>query len=90
MSYGTADTMPTPVLHKTFFSNPTPMMNQMREEPHKLGIGSTGSGDGYGMAALEGMVAALEVSPFHLYAIPYNSGTISCKTLSKGESSRKL
>lgn len=67
MSYGTADTMPTPVLHKTFFSNPTPMMNQMREEPHKLGIGSTGSGDGYGMAALEGMVAALEVCLFHLY-----------------------
>lgn len=70
VSYGTADTMPTPVLSKIFFSNPTPMMNQMREEPHKLGIGRTGSGDGYGMAALEGMVAALEVCPSHLYRRP--------------------
>ena len=36
-------------------------MKDMREDPHKLGIGQTGSGGGYGMAALEGLVAAIEV-----------------------------
>ncbi|KAI0656488.1 hypothetical protein C8Q70DRAFT_337759 [Cubamyces menziesii] len=61
VSYGTVDTMPTPVLAKLFFSPPANMMKDMREEPHKLGIGQTGSGGGYGMAALEGLVAAIEL-----------------------------
>ncbi|KAI9001451.1 hypothetical protein BD414DRAFT_574886 [Trametes punicea] len=61
VSYGTADTLPTPVLSKVFFSPPQPMMKDMREEPHKLGIGQTGSGGGFGMAALEGLVAAIEL-----------------------------
>ncbi|KAI9059830.1 hypothetical protein FKP32DRAFT_1679522 [Trametes sanguinea] len=61
VSYGTADTMPTPVLAKTFFSPPQTMIKDMREEPHKLGIGQTDCGGGYGMAALEGLVAAIEL-----------------------------
>ncbi|KAI0363607.1 hypothetical protein BV20DRAFT_975507 [Pilatotrama ljubarskyi] len=36
-------------------------MKEMREEPLRLGIGQTGSGGGYGMAALEGLVAAVEL-----------------------------
>ncbi|OSC98501.1 hypothetical protein PYCCODRAFT_1439190 [Trametes coccinea BRFM310] len=61
VSYGTADTMPTPVLSKVFFSPPQTMIKDMREDPQKLGIGQTDSGGGYGMAALEGLVAAIEL-----------------------------
>ena len=63
--------MPTPVLAKLFFSPPANMMKDMREEPHKLGIGQTGSGGGYGMAALEGLVAAIEVRAARPQGYPY-------------------
>ena len=33
----------------------------MREDPAKLGVGHTSSGGTRGMAALEGLVAAIEV-----------------------------
>lgn len=61
VGYGTADARPTPVVHKTFFIQPNLLLVKMREHPQELGIGQTGSGGGYGMAALEGLVAALEV-----------------------------
>ena len=38
-------------------------MKEMREQPHECGIGQTTSGGGQGMAALEGIVTALEVCP---------------------------
>ena len=65
VGYGTADTRPTPILSKIFFNPPPQLLLKMREHPQELGIGQTGSGGGYGMAALEGLVAALEVSFLH-------------------------
>ncbi|KAI0695510.1 hypothetical protein C8T65DRAFT_729899 [Cerioporus squamosus] len=61
VGYGTADTRPTPILNKVFFNPPPQLLVKMREHPQELGIGQTGSGGGYGMAALEGLVAALEM-----------------------------
>lgn len=61
MTYGTADTRPTPLLAKRFFVPVQSMTKELREEPKKLGIGQTTSGGSRGMAALEGLVAALEV-----------------------------
>lgn len=60
VGYATADTRPSPILQKVPFTSLTQMLDKMRQ-PHELGIGQTGSGGGYGMAALEGIVAALEV-----------------------------
>ena len=61
VTYGTADTLPTPILKKIYFGGPQVVMNTLREAPHEYGLGQTGSGGGKGMAALEGLVAALEV-----------------------------
>lgn len=61
VAYGTADTRPTPIVAKHFVMN-APQVLQKLHEPHELGVGQTGSGGSYGMATLEGIVAALEVS----------------------------
>ena len=63
VTYGTADTRPTPILSRAFFAQPSAIMKAMREQSHECGIGQTTSGGGQGMAALEGIVAALEVCP---------------------------
>lgn len=62
MTYGTADTRPRPLLSKRFFVPLSVVTRELREEPSKLGIGQTNSGSGRGMSALEGLVAAIEVS----------------------------
>ena len=62
LSYATADTRPHPIVTKHFFSQPGPLTKSMREQPQDLGIGQTCSGGSQGMAALEGIVAAIEVS----------------------------
>ena len=64
ISYSTADYRPNPILSKQLL----PLSNQQMppprlREPHELGLGQAGPGAGYGTAALEGIVAALEVSP---------------------------
>lgn len=61
MSYGTADTRPTPLIVKRFFAPLGLVMNDLREKPGTLGFVQTGNGGGMGMAALEGLVAAIEV-----------------------------
>ena len=61
LTYATADTRPTPILRTAFFSSPNNVMKEMREQPHECGVGQTTSGGGQGMAALEGIVTALEV-----------------------------
>lgn len=61
VTYAIADTRPTPLLEKRFFVPVQPLTKELREEPSKLGIGQTGSGGSRGMAALEGLVAAIEV-----------------------------
>jgi hypothetical protein len=68
VTYGTADTRPTPLLAKRFFVPfQTQVTKELCEQTKNLGIGLTSSGGNRGMAALEGLVAAVEVSwPFSL------------------------
>jgi hypothetical protein len=61
IGYATSDTRPSPLLSKRFFAPVVATAKEMKEEAAKLGIGQTGCGDGNGMAALEGLVAAIEV-----------------------------
>jgi hypothetical protein len=61
VTYGAADTRPSPLLSKRFFypGFPNPVMKDLCEDPKNLGIGSaTGV---RGLSALEGIVAAIEV-----------------------------
>ncbi|KAK0204626.1 hypothetical protein DFS33DRAFT_1321669 [Desarmillaria ectypa] len=60
VSYGTADTRPTPLLCKRFFADFQPVTKLIKEEPSKLGVGLSSSGT-HGMSALEGFVAAVEM-----------------------------
>jgi hypothetical protein len=61
VTYATADTRPSPLLCKRFFADLQPVTKEIKEEPGNLGIGQTTSGGSRGMAALEGLVAAIEV-----------------------------
>lgn len=61
VTYATADTEPTPVLARRFFTDFPNITKEMREEASKLGIGHTASGGVHGMSALEGLVAGIEV-----------------------------
>jgi hypothetical protein len=61
VAYGTAETLPSPLVSKRFFTVLQPVTKELRDNPSKLGIGQTSSGGGNGMAALEGLVAAVEV-----------------------------
>lgn len=63
VTYGTASTLLSPVLCKRFFNDFPSVSKEMREakdDTSKLGIGGTGGGEA--MSALEGLVAAIEVS----------------------------
>lgn len=61
VTYGLSDTRPTPLLTKRFFVPLQTVHKEIREQASNLGIGQTSSGGGRGMAALEGLVAAVEV-----------------------------
>jgi hypothetical protein len=61
VTYAAASTAPTPILSKRVFTDLPVVMREMREDSAKLGIGQTNSGGTHGMAALEGLVAAIEV-----------------------------
>ncbi len=58
VSYATADTVPSPILVKRFFVDFKLVLRDMTQDISRLGLGSTNAGS---MAALEGIVAALEV-----------------------------
>ncbi|KAF8070194.1 hypothetical protein FPV67DRAFT_1486597 [Lyophyllum atratum] len=60
VTYATADTLPSPILCKRFFIDYLPVTKEMKDAPTKLGIGSTNPGGTRGMAALDGLVAAIE------------------------------
>ena len=63
ITYGLASSRPSPLLCQRFFQPYPPMNKEMKEEPGKFSIGHTGIGSSSGgMAVLEGIVAALEVS----------------------------
>jgi hypothetical protein len=61
VTYATSDARPTPILAKRFFSPFSPVYKEIKDEYANLGIGQTSSGGMRGMAALEGIVAAVEV-----------------------------
>ncbi|KAF8170110.1 hypothetical protein BJ912DRAFT_1066819 [Pholiota molesta] len=61
VSYGTGDTVPSPILAKRFFVDFKHVIKDMTEDIARLGVGTTSSGGGRGMAALDGLVAALEL-----------------------------
>ncbi|KIK94223.1 hypothetical protein PAXRUDRAFT_143360 [Paxillus rubicundulus Ve08.2h10] len=61
VTYGAADTRPSPLLSKRFFTNLPQVMKELREDPSKLGIGQINSGGVRGLSALEGLVAAIEL-----------------------------
>lgn len=63
MTYGAANTRPSPLLEKRFFSNISLVTKELREDPSKFGIGKTSCGGSRGLSALEGLVAAIEVCP---------------------------
>lgn len=61
MSYGAADTAPSPILCKRFFSDRPAFFKEMMEDVSHFGVGLINSGRGKGMAALDGFAATLEV-----------------------------
>lgn len=61
VGYGTADTVPSPIITKRFFIENPLLLKEALEFPHNLGIGTTSSGGSRGMAILDGLVAVLEV-----------------------------
>ncbi|KAI0762050.1 hypothetical protein BC629DRAFT_1597128 [Irpex lacteus] len=61
VSYAPSSTQPTPLLSRTFFTSPPALFKDLTTNPAVHGVGHTGSGGGKGMAALEGMVAVLEL-----------------------------
>ncbi|GBE88438.1 hypothetical protein BKA93DRAFT_79724 [Sparassis latifolia] len=61
VSYATAETRPIPLLARVFFGSATTLVKDLHEDPIKMGIGQTGTGGSKGMAALEGLVAAVEL-----------------------------
>ncbi len=65
ITYATADTLPSPIISTSFFSEFNPVTKAIREDYTKLGIGHTASGGLKGMSALEGLVAAIEVFLLH-------------------------
>jgi hypothetical protein len=64
VTYATADTRPSPLLAKRFFMPLNPVTKELKDEPGKLGLGLTNCGGVQGMAALEGLVAAVELFDF--------------------------
>ena len=61
VSYATADTVPSPILAKRFFVDFKLVLRDMTQDISRLGLASTNAGPARPMAALEGIVAALEV-----------------------------
>ncbi|TFK66292.1 hypothetical protein BDN72DRAFT_844507 [Pluteus cervinus] len=61
IAYATADTVPSPLVCKKYFSDIKSVSHHMKESPFRLGLGRCNSGGSRGMAALEGFVAAIEL-----------------------------
>ena len=61
--FGTADTMPTSIVARRYFSVPQQVTKELKEDFRKIGGGTSSTGGKDGMAALEGYAAILEVVP---------------------------
>ncbi|KAF8838598.1 hypothetical protein BDN67DRAFT_971308 [Paxillus ammoniavirescens] len=88
VTYGAADTRPSPLLSKRFFANVSQVIKELREEPSKLGIGQTNSGGARGLSALEGLVAAIEL--FDILMASTNLAVNHAQTQSPQKDNRSL
>ncbi|KAJ3562709.1 hypothetical protein NP233_g9408 [Leucocoprinus birnbaumii] len=61
VTYGTADTQPSPIVRSTFFTELRNIFQDIKDDSRRLGIGQTDSGGGKGMAALEGFASVLDM-----------------------------
>ncbi|PFH53205.1 hypothetical protein AMATHDRAFT_45813 [Amanita thiersii Skay4041] len=61
ITYGPGDLPQSPLFCKRFFVDLPVALKEMREHPGKLGVGQANAGGEKGMAALEALIAALEV-----------------------------
>ncbi|KAI0077281.1 hypothetical protein K474DRAFT_1661889 [Panus rudis PR-1116 ss-1] len=59
--YSSSATRPSPILHRHFFTEPKAILSEFRERPSQFGVGKCSTGGDRGLAALEGIVAALEM-----------------------------
>jgi hypothetical protein len=60
--YGSSSTIPSPIITKRFFTDAQVVTKEINENFLYLGLGTTNPGSGKGMAALEGIIAGIEVS----------------------------
>ncbi|KXN84566.1 hypothetical protein AN958_12312 [Leucoagaricus sp. SymC.cos] len=63
ITYGTADTQPSPIVKKIYFTELRYILQDIKDDHRRLGIGQTDSGGDKGMAALEGFATVLDVCP---------------------------
>ncbi|KAF8802424.1 hypothetical protein BYT27DRAFT_7260966 [Phlegmacium glaucopus] len=61
VSYGTADTLPSPLICKRFFADYSTVAKELKDALTNFGLGQINSGGKRSMAALEGLVATLEL-----------------------------
>lgn len=61
VSYGSADILPSPLICKRFFADYPIVAKELKDALTNFGLGQINSGGTRGMAALEGLVATLEV-----------------------------
>lgn len=61
VTYGTADTLPSPIVKKIYFTELRYIIQDVKDDSRRLGIGQTDSGGSKGMAALEGFATVLDV-----------------------------
>ncbi|KAF5359261.1 hypothetical protein D9756_003233 [Leucocoprinus leucothites] len=61
VTYGTADTQPTPIVKTIYFTELRHIIQDIKDDSRRLGIGQTDSGSGKGMAALEGFATILDM-----------------------------
>ncbi|KAK7678535.1 hypothetical protein QCA50_018407 [Cerrena zonata] len=59
--YGPAGNRPQPVLETQYFMDPKLLIQHLKDDPSKYGIGQTGNGGDNGLAALEALVATIEL-----------------------------
>ena len=69
VSYGTADTLPSPLICKKFFADYPIVAKELKDALTSFGLGQVNSGGTRGMAALEGLVATLEVCADFSFAV---------------------
>ncbi|PPQ96240.1 hypothetical protein CVT26_005567 [Gymnopilus dilepis] len=78
VTYGFADTAPSPILCKRFFTDVKVIFKEL-EDPSRLGLGMTTDGGSRGMAALEGFVATIELFDILYGSLPAPTEEVKVK-----------